>query len=150
MVKLPRFAQHHVRHHLVPSAHARRWPSRHPGQSLVEFAMTLPFIMFLLIGIVDLGRIYFSYMTIVNAAREGARYGAAHPTGDITSRVKLEGAGGAIDPALMTVTFTSCPCAQGSIMNVNVTYPFQLITGYIFGGGTVTIGSSTDMVIFGE
>jgi Flp pilus assembly protein TadG len=45
------------------------------GQDLVEFALILPLLLVLTLGIIDLGRVVFSYNTIANAAREGARWG---------------------------------------------------------------------------
>jgi PKD repeat protein len=50
------------------------------GQSLVEFALVLPLLIVLLVMAVDFGRLYFSYIQINNAAREGAAFGAASPT----------------------------------------------------------------------
>jgi Flp pilus assembly protein TadG len=46
------------------------------GQSMVEFALVLPVMVLIVAGIFDLGRAFFAYITITNAAREGARYGA--------------------------------------------------------------------------
>ena len=43
------------------------------GQSLVEFALVLPLFLVLVMGIADLGLAVFSYNSITNAAREGAR-----------------------------------------------------------------------------
>jgi Flp pilus assembly protein TadG len=43
------------------------------GQSMVEFALLLPLFVLLIIGIFDLGRAFFSFIAIMNAAREGAR-----------------------------------------------------------------------------
>ena len=43
------------------------------GQSLVEFALVLPLFLVLVMGIFDLGLAVFSYNSITNAAREGAR-----------------------------------------------------------------------------
>jgi Flp pilus assembly protein TadG len=45
------------------------------GQSMVEFALVLPVILWLTMGIVDLGRGIFFYNMLSNAAREGARVG---------------------------------------------------------------------------
>ena len=52
---------------------------RSEGQSMVEFALILPFFVLFLVGIFDLGRAFFSFITITNAAREGARYATLHP-----------------------------------------------------------------------
>jgi len=43
------------------------------GQALVEFALVIPLFLLMLVGIFDLGRAVFSYNTLTNAAREGAR-----------------------------------------------------------------------------
>ncbi len=45
------------------------------GQSLVEFALVLPLLILIVAGMFDLGRAFFSLITITNAAREGARTG---------------------------------------------------------------------------
>jgi Flp pilus assembly protein TadG len=43
------------------------------GQGLMEFALVLPLIVFIVTGGVDLGRAVFAYNTLANAARHGAR-----------------------------------------------------------------------------
>ena len=43
------------------------------GQSLVEFALVLPIFLLLIFGVVDAGRLVYTYNTISNAARDGAR-----------------------------------------------------------------------------
>jgi hypothetical protein len=47
------------------------------GQSLVEFALILPILLLLLLGIIEGGRIVWAYITIQNAAREATRYGVS-------------------------------------------------------------------------
>jgi hypothetical protein len=49
---------------------------RESGQSVTEFAIVVPIILLLLIGIADLGRMYTSGMAIESAAREAADFGA--------------------------------------------------------------------------
>ena len=44
------------------------------GQALVEFAITLPILVLLVAGVVELGRGYTFAMATSNAARDGARY----------------------------------------------------------------------------
>ena len=47
------------------------------GAALVEFALLLPIVMALLLGIVTGGFAYFQKISLVDAVREGARYGAS-------------------------------------------------------------------------
>jgi Flp pilus assembly protein TadG len=43
------------------------------GQALVEFALVLPVIVLVLLGVLDLGRAVFSYNTLSQAARQATR-----------------------------------------------------------------------------
>lgn len=52
---------------------------REKGQSLVEFAVSLVLILTILAGICDLGRMFFYYIAMRDAAQEGALYGSAYP-----------------------------------------------------------------------
>jgi Flp pilus assembly protein TadG len=46
---------------------------RRNGQSMIEFALILPLFVLFIVGIFELGRAFFSFIAITNAAREGAR-----------------------------------------------------------------------------
>lgn len=46
------------------------------GQELVEYALTLPILLLLVLGIMEFGVTIFVYNTMAQAAREGARVGA--------------------------------------------------------------------------
>lgn len=50
------------------------------GQGLVELAIILPLLLIILLGTIDFGRVFYAYVTITNASREGARYGSLYPT----------------------------------------------------------------------
>jgi Flp pilus assembly protein TadG len=43
------------------------------GQTLVEFAIVMPIIAMVVLGLVDLGRAVYSYNTLAQSARQGAR-----------------------------------------------------------------------------
>jgi Flp pilus assembly protein TadG len=63
------------------------------GQSLVEFALVLPLFLLLVMGIADLGLAVFSYNSITNAAREGARLAIVNQdTAKITARATSQSA----------------------------------------------------------
>lgn len=49
------------------------------GQSMVELALSFVVLLLLLMGVVDLGRAYFAYMALRDAAQEGASYGSIYP-----------------------------------------------------------------------
>jgi len=55
------------------------------GSQIVEFAVTLPLILVLVVGIFDFGNAFNLKQKLTNAAREAARFGAASPTADLTT-----------------------------------------------------------------
>jgi len=50
--------------------------SRRSGQALVEFAISVPILVLLVAGVLELGRGYSFAMATSDAARDGARYAA--------------------------------------------------------------------------
>lgn len=48
--------------------------NRRRGQTLAEFSLTLPILLLLTFGTVEFGRLFQSWVTIQNAAREATRY----------------------------------------------------------------------------
>jgi Flp pilus assembly protein TadG len=59
-----------------PASAPRRDIAR--GQSLVEFALVLVPLLLLILGVIQFGLIFNSYVTMTNAAREGARTGTIY------------------------------------------------------------------------
>jgi len=53
------------------------------ASSLVEFAVCLPLLVVLVVGIFDFGGAFNLKQELNNATREGARFGAAQPTNDL-------------------------------------------------------------------
>jgi len=53
----------------------RLW-RRDAGQSLIEFAIAMPVLLLLLMGVIEMGRFAFISILVGNAARAGAAFGA--------------------------------------------------------------------------
>src|SRR5689334_11786940 len=47
------------------------------AQAIVEFAIVLPILMMILVGIFEVGRMLYTYAAVNNASREAARFGSA-------------------------------------------------------------------------
>jgi Flp pilus assembly protein TadG len=53
------------------------------GAAIVEFAVALPLLIVLVVGIFDFGGAFNIKQELSNVTREGARFGAAQPTNDL-------------------------------------------------------------------
>jgi Flp pilus assembly protein TadG len=99
--------------------------TRTRGQALVELALVVPVMLALLVGALDLGRLFYAQITINGAAREGALEAARNPNSfkfntpcDITNnrvmcRVMTEASGGWVSVGQNQV-FVGCPTAPAS------------------------------------
>lgn len=63
--------------HRSPQISSDQHPPRKKAQSMVEFALVLPVLLLLLLGIIEVGRLIFFYASVFGATREAARYGTA-------------------------------------------------------------------------
>jgi Flp pilus assembly protein TadG len=63
----------------------KKFPGRQAGVALVEFALGLPLLMMLLVGLIEVGRLAWFNIQVGNAAHAGAQYGATPGNGgDLT------------------------------------------------------------------
>lgn len=101
------------------------------GQSVTEFALILPVLIIVMAGLLDLGRLYYSYVAVTDAAGEGAAYAAIHPadTDGIIARAQ-DACGGliAIDRDLVEVY---SPQDMPQAIAVSVSYEFTLVTPFV-------------------
>ncbi|HYK94736.1 MAG TPA: PKD domain-containing protein [Candidatus Dormibacteraeota bacterium] len=138
------------------------------GQSLVEFALITPVFMLLLLGAVDFGRMFFSYIQIRSAAGQGAMYAAVNPTDSagITSKVQQETNAQkqrgentlTVGTTCNDVSGTAMSCANasggagaGNTVTVTVTEPFNFFTPLINGlfSNSFKIQSSASAAVLG-
>jgi len=59
--------------------------SKSSGSQIVEFAVSLPLLLVLAVGIFDFGNAYNLKQKVTHASREAARLGSSQPTSDLTT-----------------------------------------------------------------
>ena len=107
----------------------RRLRSRRDGgQSLVEFALVLPFFLVLFFGIVEFGNAWRKYSLITNGAREGAREAvlpsSSQTTVTTTIQNYLNGSGLDTTQATLSLGISS---VTGTADTVQIDYPHQFV-----------------------
>jgi hypothetical protein len=96
----------------------RRRPgrTRRRGQSLVEFALVIPLILLMLIGLINFGFLFYSHMTLEYATREGARVASALANGGGTL-----GCGTGQSPNWATVDDHTIAAVQRVLVSAGIT-----------------------------
>jgi Flp pilus assembly protein TadG len=110
------------------------------GQTMTEFAIVMPLLLFLLLGIIQFGVVFNNYVTLTDAVRAGARKGAvarrlSDPTGAVQQQVK--DAATDLNASDLSVTVTST-FVQGSDVTVTATYPYSIkLLGLVVKSGSL-------------
>lgn len=143
-----------------------RRASRSQGQAIVELALILPIFLILVASALDLGRLFYSQISVNDAAREAALEASQNPTSFIPNtactsankesnrvmcRATNESRGSfvTVAPADVAMACSTSPCptapVMGQTVSVTVTGHFRLITPLlaVFFGGQSTTFSST-------
>lgn len=101
------------------------------GQALAEFALIIPVLLILLVGIFEIGYGLNSYLTVVDAARDGARLGAkgSASDADITALIarETERLKDGVSAGDVTIVRDNTP--GDSSIEVKVCYDHSLIMG---------------------
>lgn len=113
--------------------------NRTAGQALVEFAFVLPVLLLLMVAIIDFGLIFYTQITVTNAAWEGARAGATivDPTrGDQEITGAVQAAAFGLDPLRLSIDIDPAqdepprnqpyPAPRGESLTVTVQYQVEL------------------------
>ncbi len=106
----------------------RRWKRDEGGQAAVEFALILPFLLIMLIGIVEFGRAWNEHQVITDAARETARRACLGDditlaTAEQVAKDALAAAG--IDPDRAEVDIDNLDGDSNTIVTVGIDLPYQ-------------------------
>jgi hypothetical protein len=119
------------------------------GQSLMEFAISLTFILILLAGTVDFGIGLFHYIAMQDAAQEGALYGSINPPpgagkwkcpnpniANICARLASASGGDGIikniyDSGMIAAITVPGRACEGSALTVTLLYDYPLSMPFI-------------------
>jgi Flp pilus assembly protein TadG len=126
---------------------------RERGQSLVETGIVFPILLLLLAAVVDFGRAFDAYIVLTNAAREGARWGSVNPelTVDEVKQIVVDDVLGSGTNITNWALFGSGNVtvdgqeAWSDVVQVTVTYPFNLWFGQLIGVPQVTLTKVAEM-----
>lgn len=108
------------------------------GQSLVEFALVIPLLLVILLGVADLGRAFYYTSAIANAARAGAAYAAATGPSATANNIKAR-----VCNETGFVAYSATPDCPGldaaavfdaGRVTVTVTYDFDFFSAYLVNG----------------
>lgn len=102
------------------------------GTSMVEFALTLPILMLLIVGIIEFGVIAYNKAVITNASREGARYGVVFRSPSYATTTEIE-------------TFTSDYCT-GKLITFSAT-PGNLVVTAVQSSSPPTFGDTLTVTV---
>jgi len=123
------------------------------GQSLVELALMLPFLILLLAVVIDAGRLFDAAIVLVQAAREGARFATIEPSPSVTQIQDLVvqdvvGSGTNITH-MADFSRSDVDVILGSTaVTVTVSYDFDLWFGGIVGLRTLNVAKQSVMPMY--
>ncbi len=127
--------------------------NRQKGQSLLEFALLLPILLIMLMGLLDLGRAYYAIVALEDMAGEGAAYASIHPMDIAGVQQRVSEAGGGlvyVGPSMVTVTHPPS-VLPGAPITVTISYPFVILTPFVQGmvsdGTLMLYGTATEPII---
>ena len=125
---------------------------RERAQGLVEFALVVPILLILAMGVVDFGWGLRAYLTVTNSAREGARLGITCATDDAIKAQVASYSNGLLKTSNVTVITNPCKNGgkTGDPLTVKVTYDYKYITPLgslmsLSNKSTLTMTSTTTM-----
>lgn len=96
------------------------------GAAAVEFALILPVLMLIVIGIIEYGYYFSREISVTNAALVGARsFAVGNSAVDAKAAAALAAS---VDPSYVTVPGTAC--SGGNSVTVTISKPYASLTGF--------------------
>jgi hypothetical protein len=118
---------------LVPTVQHR--PPKEEGQSMLEMTVGTIFLLIIVLILFEMAMLFYSYIAVLNASREGAVYASAHADMDATEYQRYENitaaeaqaAGLNTDPAFFVVDAPTTPSGNTPLQPIIVRVHYQLI-----------------------
>jgi Flp pilus assembly protein TadG len=128
---------------------AHRRASGRRGQSLVEFALVVPLLLLLVVGVIELGRAWNINQVVTFAARQGARTAAVMNAQGNTAQEIQDSVNSVVSALLTNANYPcgNCVTMQGEATGANqpvtvtVSVPYEFL---IFGPVMALAGQSFD------
>jgi Flp pilus assembly protein TadG len=143
---------------MLLSSRTRRLAQSESGAELIEFSLTLPLLLLIVLGIIEFGFMFREYEVVTNAAREGARIAIlpSYADADVTARVNdyLTTAGldtdlATVDPGTATPTPVGSVCISMRPVTVTYQHAVPFLSGIMtyFGSsiGTIPLSATSSM-----
>ncbi|TFB19616.1 pilus assembly protein [Filobacillus milosensis] len=117
------------------------------GQSVVEFALVIPLLMIMLVGVFDVGRMMYSYTGLHFTAQETVRLGGfGYTDEEITNFAKNHFQTGESDKLGISISPTESNRVSGEYVTVKLSYPITPFTPFakqVFGDDIQITADST-------
>jgi len=127
-----------------------RTPQRQRGLATVEFVVTAPFVLFMLLASAEIGRAFIHYATLSYGVRDATRFVSTNSINGTTGVVLLSGTtitqaknlavyghvNGTGNPRLPSLQPSQIAVADvgGTNIEVTATYPYQPMLGVVLPG----------------
>ncbi|MBG6179733.1 TadE/TadG family type IV pilus assembly protein [Arthrobacter sp. CAN_A1] len=99
------------------------------GAAAVEFALVVPLLLVLLLGIIEFGRVYNAQIQVTTAAREAVRVMAIENKSNLAVAAAISSTPG-LSPSLTSGQIAVGSCTSGTkTTTVTVTYSVDLLSG---------------------
>jgi Flp pilus assembly protein TadG len=116
------------------------------GHAITEFALVLPILMAILLGIIQFGIIFNNYITLTDATRAGARKAAVSRflnDNGASAKTAVEDSAQGLDQSVLdpTISVTASPdwSTAGNQVTVTASYPYTInILGWTIKAGSLT------------
>ena len=115
---------------------AARLAADRQGGAILEFALILPLLMTLLVGGVDIARMFYVRQGLEYATEEAARYYMLYPasaTVNVTTQLRIKMPGG-MGPSVNVAYADTANCNSNTSVTcttINATYVFNFAVGYL-------------------